>query len=277
MKYSKVTFLLVLAILSSAFTVTPARAQIPQVDVPCLSIAVDLDGTITGNEWSDAVTLSVYFHFYNYTADPDEYMGNQSATLYFKHDRVNLWICVHLEDAIENTTVWDTYPSGMPTVLGDSLWIFYDTSGDMGIGSGDDEKGIIHPDFTYDAALIPTGPGYDEDTDLGGTKDIDGASGWAAGWLTYEGVHPLNSGDAAGNDPALGSGNSIVANLVVMDPEFGSVEEIYAWTSYYELIITPCPVGGFVVPINRIELIAPLIGLCAVVGVAIAAIKKRNS
>ncbi len=267
--------MLVLAILVFACSITCTNAQLPQVDVPCLSTPVVLDGTITGEEWSDAAMLSTYFHFYNYSADPIEYIGNQSATLYFKHDPNNLWVCISLEDAIENTTVWDTYPTGMPTILGDSLWIFYDVSGDMGIGSGDDEKGMIHPDFTYDAALIPALPGYDKDTNLGGTTDIDGASGWAAGWLTYEMTHPLNSGDVVGNDPALGPGDSIVTQFVVMDPEFGNTSQIYAWTSYYELVITPCPVGGVIMPIHRFEVLAPILGIGAAIAVAIAALKKR--
>lgn len=277
MNSSKRITILVLSILIFACSIMSTNAQIPQLTVPCLSTPVVLDGAITGEEWSDAAILSIYFHFYNYSADPIEYMGNQSATLYFKHDQYNLWVCIYLEDAVENTTVWGTYPAGMPTILGDCLWIFYDVTGDMGIGSGDDEKGLIHPNFTYDAALIPTPPGYDKDTNLGGTKDIAGASGWAAGWLTYEATHPLNSGDTVGNDPALGPGDSIVTNYVVMDPEFGNTSQIYAWTSYYELMITPCPVGGLVAPINRFEVLAPILGLFATIGVAIVAMKKRIS
>jgi len=275
MRSSTFICVLTVALLVCTARGPPARAQIPSIDVPCLQVPVTLDGAITGPEWSDAAALSTYFHFYNFSADPVEYVGNQSVTLYVKHDSTQLWIGILMEDAIENLTTWPTYPTGMPSALGDGLWIFYDVNGDGWTGAGDDEKGIVHPSFTYDGALIPSFPGYDEDTDLGGTKDIAGASGWAAGWLTYEVVHPLNAGDAAGNDPALAPGDHLAVSFVVMDPEFGNVNQVYAWTSLYDLVIAPCPVGG-VITATGFELLTPLLGLGAAVSLAVAALKKRR-
>jgi hypothetical protein len=209
--------------------------------VPILRIPVDLDGSITGDEWSDAATLSVTFIFDDDWVPP--YLGERSGTIFLKHDCVSLWIALKIEDPIENLTIW-TDPSGLPEVMGDYMFIMYDVAGDGAVGPGDDEKSMAHPDITADVAIIPVPPNYfDHDTALGGTKDIQGASGWSAGWLTYELVHPLNSGDTLGNDPAMGPGGSILATFYAGDPEL-SVEN-YGVGGRYDLIITPCPsVGG---------------------------------
>jgi len=271
------TLLAVLAILITASPIM-AFASISDldVDVPRLRIPVDLDGSITGDEWSDAAMLSVTFIFDDDWVPP--FLAERSGTIYLKHDCEKLWIALKIEDTMENVTIW-TDPSGLPEVMGDCMFIMYDVSGDGAIGPGDDEKGMLHPDMTLDVAIIPVPPNYfDMDTNLGGTKDIQGASGWSAGWITYELVHPLKSGDTLGNDPALEPGGSILASFYVEDPEFGV--EILGSAGRYDLIITPCPsVGGIawivanageegtIVQTDSISLLTPLL---ASLGAAIA-------
>jgi hypothetical protein len=216
------------------------------VEVPLLSNPITLDGAITGDEWSDAVEMSVTFRFYNATTM--ELVDNRTGSIYLKNDCVDLWTCIQVEDTIEDLTEWDMYPSGVPGVMGDTVWVFYDVVEGGGIGgAGDDEKGVLHPDFTYDGAITP-GPSYDQDTNLGGTKDVDGASGWAGGWLTIEYVHPLNSGDSTGNDPSLNPGDEITGQFIAMDPELFDSDYGVAMkdTAYlFNLKLALCPsVGG---------------------------------
>jgi hypothetical protein len=282
MRNFKLTLTVLLLIFASSFTVTVVTAQpLPEdVVVPVLQTPVTLDGILGGNEWSDAVELSMTFRFYNSTTPPYEIVENRTGFIYLKHDCVDLWICILMEDPIENLTIWDDYPTGMPSVMGDMMWVSYDASGDMTpSGPGDDEKGVLHPDFTYDGAVIP-GPAYDVDTNLGGTKDIDGASGWTGGWLTYEMVHPLTSGDSAGNDPSLYPGDEIIANFIVMDPEVDPMLYGMAYTEQWayllNLITTPCPVGGEILPRNYVELMAPFLIVFAIAAATTVALLKRK-
>jgi hypothetical protein len=213
----------------------------PDIVVPRMKYAPVIDGIIGTEEWGDAVKVSTLAHFYNRTP-PYDYLGNRSAFLYFKHDCLNLYIAIVVEDPIENITIWSD-PSNDPEIMGDSIWVFYDVSGDMSTGPGDDEKGLAHPDFSFDGALIPTPPGWSMDTDLGGSKNIQGSSKWGSGFLTYEFSHPLNSQDVLGNDPSLTPGDTILAEINVMDPEFGN--NTYGWIGRYDLNITECPsIGG---------------------------------
>ena len=274
-----ITVLLVIFVVASFLTPTTAQPPITEdVIVPRLQNLVTLDGVITGNEWSDAVELPLTFRFYNTTTM--EYVENRTGFIYLKHDCVDLWITIQIDDPIENLTTWDTYPTGMPTVFGDCAWIFYDVIGDMATGAGDDEKGVFHPDLTYDMAIIPVDPFYDMDTNLGGTKDIDGASGWAGGWLTIEMVHPLNSGDSIGNDPSLYPGDEMIAQFMAMDPEVVNAEYGVAmteqWAYMFNLIITPCPVGGEILPLNYLELIAPCLIVFAIAAATTVALLKRK-
>lgn len=277
------TVLLVIFVLSSTLMgVTAQPPAIEDVVVPVLQNPVSLNGGLGVGEWSDAVELPVTFRFYNSTTPPYEIVENRTGLIYLKHDCVDLWTCIQIEDPIENLTIWDDYPTGMPTVMGDMVWIFYDVSGDMTpSGPGDDEKGILHPDFTYDAAILP-GPSYDQDTNLGGTKDIDGASGWTVGWLIIEMVHPLNSGDSAGNDPSLYPGDEVIAQYIVMDPDVDPMLYGMAYTEQWayllNLIITPCPVGGEILPLNYLELMAPyLLVVTIATATTIALLKRKRS
>jgi hypothetical protein len=281
MRTVKLTLTLLLLTFALSSMVMGVMAQPPpseDVVVPVLQTPVTLDGVLGVGEWSDAVEVPVTFRFYNTTLG--EYVANRTGSIYLKHDCVDLWICVQTEDTIENLTTWATYPSGLPSVMGDTMWIFYDVAEGGGYGGpGDDEKGLLHPDFTYDGACLP-GPSYDQDTNLGGTKDIDGASGWAGGWLTYELVHPLNSGDTAGNDPALYPGNEILANFIVMDPD---VDPMLYGTAYTEqwayllnLIITRCPVGGEILPLNVLERMAPALLAVTIATAATVTLLKRK-
>jgi hypothetical protein len=282
MRNSKLALTLLLLIFASSFAVMVVKAQpLPEdVVVPVLQNPVSLDGVLGVNEWSDAVELPVTFRFYNSSTPPWEIVENRTGFIYLKHDCVDLWTCILMEDPIENLTIWDTYPSGLPSVMGDMVWIFYDASGDMTpSGPGDDEKGVLHPDFTYDGAIIP-GPSYDLDTNLGGTKDIDGASGWTGGWITYEMVHPLNARDSAGNDPSLNPGDEILAQFIVMDPEVDPMLYGMAYTEQWayllNLITTPCPVGGEILPLNYLELMAPYLLVFTIAAVVTVALLKRK-
>jgi hypothetical protein len=277
MRNTKLILTVLLLIFTLSSTLMGVTAQPPAIEdvmVPVLQTPVTLDGILGVGEWSDAVELPVTFRFYNSTTPPYEIVANRTGVIYLKHDCVDLWTCIQIEDPIENLTIWDDYPSGFPSVMGDMVWIFYDVSEGGGYGGpGDDEKGVLHPDFTYDGAILP-GPTYDQDTNLGGTKDIDGASGWATGWLTYEMVHPLNAQDAPGNDPSLYPGDEILAQFIVMDPEVDPMLYGMAmteqWAYLLNLMTTRCPVGGEILPLNHLDLMAPylLILVAALAGTA---------
>ena len=281
MRTLKLTLTLLLLTFALSSTVMGVTAQPPpseDVVVPVLQTPVTLDGVLSVGEWSDAVELPVTFRTYNSTTPPYEIIANRTGFLYLKHDCVDLWIGIQVEDPIENLTIWDDYPTGMPTVTGDMVWIFYDVSGDANIGAGDDEKGVLHPDFTFDVALLPVGG--DLDTNLGGTNDLGGASGWSAGWLTVEMVHPLNSGDSAGNDPSLYPGDEILAQFIVMDPDVDPM--LYGtavteqWAYLLNLMITRCPVGGEILPLNVLERMAPYLLVLTIAATATVALRKRR-
>ena len=282
MRNLKPALILLLLIFASSFTVMVVTAQplaIEDVVVPVLQNPVSLNGGLGVNEWSDAVELPVTFRFYNSTTPPYEIIANRSGFISLKHDCVDLWTCIQIEDPIENLTIWADYPTGMPTVMGDTVWIFYDVTGDIATNPGDDEKGVLHPDFTYDGAIL-SGPSYDQDTNLGGTKDIDGATSWTVGWLIIEMVHPLTSGDTAGNDPSLHPGDEIITQYILMDPD---VDPMLYGTAYTEqwayllnLIITPCPVGGEILPLNYLELMAPYLMVFTIAAAVMVVLLKRK-
>jgi hypothetical protein len=237
-KSTKLFTLFIIASLILSVQIVYAPVGDPDVVVPRLLNPVTLDGDVSNDEWSDAIEVSTYFHFYE-RDEPYEYLGNRSGSLYFKHDCVNLYIGAVIVDPTENITLWSD-PSGEPEATGDCLWVFYDVNKDFSQGPGDDEKGIAHPNFTVDGALIPDPPGWSFDEDLGGNKDIEGYSMWSSGFIMYELVHPLNSHDHYGNDPAIGPGGMITTYIIVQDPDLGT-----GWGSGYDLIITECPaVGG---------------------------------
>lgn len=224
----------------------------PDVLVPRLQNPVTLNGAILGNEWSDAKMLSVTFYFYD---DFHTYMDiTRNGYIYLKHDCENLWICIVFDDPTENADSW--------------VSVDYDVSGDGNVlNSGDDEKGMFHPDNPFDLAIITAPPGWDDDTNLGGSKDILGESGWASQTLTFEFVHPLNSGDSNGNDPALEPGDSILAMFLVGDPEIE--DSSYGWGGQYDLILVPCAVGGTIIQTNKMEILTPVLAyLTAMVAIA---------
>jgi len=253
-----------LAVLAIMITASPKMAFAPvadpDVEVPRLRILVNLDGAITGGEWSDAVTIPTTFHF----DDPGS--TTRAGTIFLKHDCVSLWICMQIADPNENEGSW--------------MAVMYDVSGNSALGSGDDEKAMIHPDIALDAAIIPTPPNWDNDTNLGGRLDIQGASGWSGGTLTYEFVHPLNSGDTAGNDPALKPGDSILAMYYAGDPEIGL--DYIGSGGQYDLIITPCAaVGGTIIQTDHMAQLIPVLAshalTLALVSTAIITYKRREN
>ena len=257
------------AVFIVVFLITPATASAPpppppieDVVVPPLQIPVTLDGSIIDDEWSDAVMIDLTFYF----NDPDS--TTRSGKIYLKHDCTNLWVCVQMEDPNEDLDSWVAF--------------FYDAIPDGYVpGTGDDEKAIVHPSLALDIAIIGGGVGWDNDTDLGGTLDVQGATGWAPNMITYEFVHPLNSGDANGNDVALQPGDSILTAVLVGDPELDNPPDYYYGypLTNYNFILTSCPVGGEVLSINTLQLLTPylLIIAIAVAGTAGILIKKRIS
>jgi len=261
-----VVFTVLFAIFIVASFLSPTAAQPPpvvDVVVPRLLNLVTLDGVITGEEWSDAVAMPVTFRFYN--ASSGTYVANRTGFLYLKHDCNDLWIGVTMDDPVDDSQSW--------------VAVFYDANGDADLpGSGDDEKGMMRPDDVFDVAI--SGPmTWDNHTDLGGTLDIQGASGWAASWLTFEFVHPLNSGDSLGNDPALTPGDAIFAEFMVGDPEvdptFYGVAMTAQWAYWFNLITTPCPVGGEILPIHALDL-APYVLMFVMAAITTVILLKRK-
>jgi hypothetical protein len=269
MKTSKLFLAILLVIFALSSTLIGVTAQplaIEDVVVPVLQNPVSLNGVLVGDEWNDAVMVPVTFRFYNATLG--EYVANRTGIIFLKHDCVDLWIGVVIEDPTEDAQSW--------------LAVFYDTNGDEYVpGTGDDEKSMLHPDTAWDIAIIPTPPGYDNDTDLGGTLDILGSSNYGVTSLTYEFVHPLASGDTVGNDPALSPGDEILAHFMAGDPEIDPMLYGMAytedWNYLFNLIITRC-VGGEILPINTLKLIAPaLLAVTIAATATIALLKRRRS
>ncbi len=145
---------------------------------------------------------------------------------------------------------------------------------------GDDDKGIAHPDNAMDAAIIASG--WDYDINLGGTNDLIGASGYTpVENLAYEFKHPLDSGDAKGNDPSAPPGSMISAMFMAGDPEVTNADYGIAYTDEWKYIfnlqITPCAVGGTINPLNPWLRAAPFIAftILALIGYLKPVISRR--
>jgi len=259
MRSLKFALMVALAIIiTSQITLTTANL-IQDVEVPRLQNPSNIDGVLEPGEWIDGVELSMTVYF-----DDVE----RSGTLFLKHDCENLWICFVIDDPTEDTTVWADYPDGTISKWGDLFSIDYDASGDNVLFTDDDEKYIAHPDFVDDLAIFSL-VFWDRDLNLGGAIDADGASGYDTDneRLVYELVHPLNSGDSDGNDLAIEPGYNVVAMFLAGDATLG--EEVYGYVGKYNLIITPCPVGGTIVQTNKMTLLTPVLAyLTAMVAIA---------
>ena len=267
MRILKFALIVALAIfITSPITLTTANL-IQDVEVPRLQNPSNIDGVLEPGEWIDGVELSVNVVFDDDWVAP--WIAIRGGSLFFKHDCENLWVCFVIEDPNEDTTDWADYPDGLPDTWGDWFSIDYDASGDGEVlKAGDDEKYIAHPDFVDDAAII-SDVAYDRDVNLGGTIDANGASGYDTDndRLVYELVHPLNSGDSAGNDLAIQPGGNIVAMFLAGDATLE--EEVYGYIGMYNLIITPCPVGGTVIQTNKMVMLTPVLAyLTATVAIA---------
>ena len=266
MRSLKFALIVALAIFIAS-PLTPTIAQPPEdVEVPRLQNPSNIDGVLEPGEWIDGVELSVNVIFDDDWVEP--YIAVRSGSLFFKHDCENLWVCFMIEDPTEDTTVWADYPAGTLSIWGDWFSIDYDASGDDHImGAGDDEKYIAHPDFVDDLAILTAA--WDRDINLGGTIDANGDSGYDTdnNRLVYELVHPLNSGDSDGNDLAIQPGDNIVALFLAGDATLEETE--YGYIGQYNLIITPCAVGGTGIQINKMEMLTPVLAyLTAAVAIA---------
>jgi hypothetical protein len=227
----------------------------PHIDVvvPRSDEPVNINGNIGMWEWADAVQLDVTFRFYNDTKK--EYVENRTGGISLKHDCASLYILIVITDPNEDENSWSA--------------VYYDADRDGSLPyahDGDDEKGIVHPGATMDIAVIDSN--WENDTDLGGTKDVLGSSGFVSpDHLVYEYAHPLDSGDSLGNDVQVPPGSMATAFFMVGDPEVG--EELYGtaytedWKYLYNLHITPCelPVGGTIIPLNPWLRATPFIAL----------------
>lgn len=185
--------LLAIVALSPIFPVAEAQEGMPTVVAPSLQNVVTLDGVFSGNEWDDAGKLSV-----TYAYDRGEPSPTHPGTIYLKHDETYLWICIQVQDDDENK-----FPE-----MYDYAAILFDANGDGDIGDGDDSAIIHHGLGPED--IRPNEGGWLPDTEFGGSNDVTGESGWAAGWYTYEMRKPLNSGDTNGYDIAISWGDTIL-------------------------------------------------------------------
>jgi len=210
-------------------------AQYSSVDivVPHLEEPVDINGNIGMWEWSEAVQIDVIFRFYNQTQE--KYVENRTGAISLKHDCENLYILVSMSDSPDSEGSW--------------FAVFYDADGDCIPGEDwDDEKAIIHEGPSLDAAIVVKD--WYNDTDLGGSHDVTGASGFIpVEHITYEMLHPLDSGDAPGNDVSAPPGSTITAMFMVGDPRVDAdyaLAYTEAWKPQYNLKISLCeaPVGG---------------------------------
>lgn len=194
-------------------------ASEPTIVAPRLQNPVSLDGDISGNEWEDGGQLSLTF-VYTHGESSLTYPG----VIYLKHDGTYLWICIRVQDDDENK-----FPE-----MYDYVAILFDASGDGDIGAGDDSAIIHHGLGPLD--LRPDEDGvWLSDTEFGGNSDVDGQSGWAAGWYTYEMRKPLNTGDTNGYDIAISPGDTILSSSCFWDAGETTEHSADAGSFYIEL------------------------------------------
>ena len=195
-------FIGALAIFIITSPITLVKAQLSTFQVPLLDNPVTLDGTITGNEWSDANGMNVTFV---------EGSLAYNGTIYLKHNCTDLWMCIQVEDDDEE------FPSGSG-FMADLVGVIFDANGNMTTDGGDDMAALVHKNMPMDMAFTasPPSPAEEDDT-LGGVMNVYGASAWEAGIYTFELSKPLNSGDSAGNDIALLPGDEISVMFIYND------------------------------------------------------------
>jgi hypothetical protein len=255
---SKSAIVVVLAFFLVGSPIMLVSAQPPPFHVPVLRNPVTLDGVITGAEWADAHRMDVTF-----TNDSLRYPG----TIYLKHNCTHLWMCIQVQDD-------DEEPSPGPGEMGDLVGIIF------GAGSSRDMALLLHNDLAMDCAMMDGAtPVVQNDEAIGGVNNVAGASNWVAGTYTFELIKPLNSGDSAGRDIALSSGDEIDAIFMYNDAGETIQGPVYIG---YILSLEVCrSVGGIILQSHEIgplaALSASLTATLAILSTIIIIYKRRET
>lgn len=242
--------------------------------LPILIASVQADGiylhhytstppTIDGNlntfpgEWSGAASQEF-----------DTVIGKSfHGKIYVMNTLTDLWIAIEINDATNNGA-------------SDALLIPFDNDNDGIVALGDDALDVrgdgTFSDMYHDVGMLKSDPTIHGS----GAAMHDGAK-----W-TFEIRHPLASGET-GYDFQLSTG-SIVGFTIRYDDV--GVPGFWPWTgphnigenvaNYGDIGIDPppTPVGGYLVPANKLAILAPYFALVGLVGAvtALAAVVKKN-
>lgn len=235
----------------------PARGHSGDVLSGWAAAAPVIDGTIGAAEWSGASKKTFT-------------LGGWTCTVYEMNDANNLYMALEIPD-----TTYD---------VDDMLLVFFDNDNDGVTEVGNDLVGMssiwgVFGDY-YCSALPGTSS---SDVGDGGTNDGSGVLGFSGGVHYYEFSHPLDTTDNA-HDFSLSAGSTVgfmisyLDNLVSVGGWPGTLSTPQSWG---DIIIAspPAPVpavGGVIVSVDKLVLLAPYFVAILVIAAAGIVIKRHR-
>jgi len=230
-----------------------------------------IDGNIQAGEWAAAGTK---------TFGP--LAGGYNGILYMMNDGTNLYVAV----SISGDDEFGVGPS-------DGLYISFDNDHGGGTSPQEGDDGLFYytPPF-FDDAFYQVAVGWRRDIDVvGGTSEAQGGGSRQGALNHFELSHPLDSADDA-HDFSLSVGQTVGFGLRIYVDGTGyplsayGLGDILDPSNYANYVIAspppappPAPVGGVLVPVNKLDLLAPylaLVGLVGAVSTVFAIRKKRK-
>jgi len=227
------------------------------------------DGVIGAGEWAGAGKVN----FGPFTADGQTITG----TLYIMNDGTNLYIAVSIGG--------DDDLGGAGGLDGFRIMFDNDHGGEASHEAGDDSVTVdyvftsVFEDDFWNGILLCI------DVPFGGTTDGQGAGSRQGALNHFELSHPLDSADDA-HDFSLSTGQTVGFLLTVAVDGWAYFLSAYglgSWlvpSTYANYVVGSAPpVGGILVPMNKLEVLAPylaLLGLVGAVTVAVVVQRRRN-
>mgnify|MGYP003681941629 CR=1 FL=1 len=265
MKLIAISAVLVFLLLAmpGALEVPSARGHSGDVLSAWAYVTPTIDGAISPGEWDDA-HVATFTLTYNGESHP--------TTLYVKNDDANLYVAAVVEGDDYNNM--DYFELTFDNDHDGSWW-----------EDGDDLWGIKGDGLLTDGFFSAATGSWHRDADSGGSMDTIGGAyhtnPGGVGDYYFEFYHPLDTGDT-GHDFSLSIGDTVGFLVKWLDWDIG--RSSYWPAPLADIIIAsppeaPPPVGGVILPVQTLALLAPyIIMLIVVAATAIgltAALKKR--
>jgi len=236
----------------------PARGHSGDVLSGWAAAAPVIDGTIGAAEWSGASKKTFT-------------LGGWTCTVYEMNDANNLYMALEIPDTTHD--------------VNDMLLVYFDNDNDGVTEVGNDLVGMssTSPGFFGDYYCSALPNTWSSDVGDGGTNDGSGVLGFSGGVHYYEFSHPLDTTDNA-HDFSLSAGSTVgfmigyLDNLVSVGGWPGTLFPPQSWG---DIIIAspPAPVpavGGVIVSVDKLVLLAPYFVAILVIAAAGIVIKRRR-